>query len=427
MYALVVALCLALGVFARPMDRRASFTQQNGEDATALNKKFAGLSSSSPCTAGENACVGSDFAQCVNGKFVTTPCGSGEICAALPLVNKAGTSVTCTTAADRDARIKATGAQGGSSPAAASPSGVNNAAAGGQDSAAKTGSAAKATGSKAAGSGGSGGGEQSSLTLDKAVIAKGFAQDGQATKEAGQVASLTSTNNFINFCATTNQPITNGQQIKSGSCNPAPMGSIPSTDNMPSAKFASPKNLDTIAANKAFTVKLNIKGMETGHFVNAQQNYFAAPQQLNKAGQIQGHSHIVIEAVDSMTQTTPTDPNKFAFFQGLNAAASGGVSLPKSLKAFLRAHTGWDQLTPQRIINPVSYLLPSTVCLTTLYTSLSLAMARVPVVLVVQTRERKPPPKNPPPPRLRALKRLRRILVGRIGVGHKHTRCPCQY
>jgi len=325
MYALVVALCLALGVFARPMDRRASFTQQNGEDATALNKKFAGLSSSSPCTAGENACVGSDFAQCVNGKFVTTPCGSGEICAALPLVNKAGTSVTCTTAADRDARIKATGAQGGSSPAAASPSGVNNAAAGGQDSAAKTGSAAKATGSKAAGSGGSGGGEQSSLTLDKAVIAKGFAQDGQATKEAGQVASLTSTNNFINFCATTNQPITNGQQIKSGSCNPAPMGSIPSTDNMPSAKFASPKNLDTIAANKAFTVKLNIKGMETGHFVNAQQNYFAAPQQLNKAGQIQGHSHIVIEAVDSMTQTTPTDPNKFAFFQGLNAAASGGV------------------------------------------------------------------------------------------------------
>jgi len=103
------------------------------------------------------------------------------------------------------------------------------------------------------------------------------------------------------------------------------MGSIPSIDNMPSAKFASPKNLDTIAANKAFTVQLNIQGMETGHFVNAQQNYFAAPQQLNKAGQIQGHSHIVIEAIDSMTQTTPTDPNKFSFFQGLNAAARGGV------------------------------------------------------------------------------------------------------
>lgn len=31
-------------------------------------------------------------------------------CAALPLVNSAGTSITCTTSADRDARIAATGA-----------------------------------------------------------------------------------------------------------------------------------------------------------------------------------------------------------------------------------------------------------------------------------------------------------------------------
>lgn len=163
------------------------------------------------------------------------------------------------------------------------------------------------------------------MTLDPSVLAKGFEQDGQATKEAGQVASLTSKNNFINFCATTKQPITNGQQVKGGSCNPAPMGSIPSTDNMPSAKFKFPKNMDTVQANKAFTVEMNIQGMETGNFVNAQQNYFAAPQQLNAKGQIVGHSHIVIEAINSMTQTTPTDPKKFAFFLGLNAAAQNGV------------------------------------------------------------------------------------------------------
>jgi hypothetical protein len=94
---------------------------------------------------------------------------------------------------------------------------------------------------------------------------------------------------------------------------------------MPSAKFQFPKNLDTIPANKEFTVQMAIQGMETGNFVNAQQNYFAAPQQLNSKGQIIGHSHVVIEKIDSLTQTTPTDPKKFAFFLGLNTAAVNGV------------------------------------------------------------------------------------------------------
>ncbi|KAF7783378.1 hypothetical protein Agabi119p4_1402 [Agaricus bisporus var. burnettii] len=86
------------------------FVLQNGQDAQSQNSQFADITADSPCTDGENACVGSDFAQCVGGKFVTTPCGGNLICAALPLVNAPGTSVTCTTAADRDARIAATGA-----------------------------------------------------------------------------------------------------------------------------------------------------------------------------------------------------------------------------------------------------------------------------------------------------------------------------
>lgn len=94
---------------------------------------------------------------------------------------------------------------------------------------------------------------------------------------------------------------------------------------MPSAKFTNPKNLDVIPPNQAFTVSLAIQGMETGHFVNAQENYFSAPQQLNNQGQIQGHSHVVIEQLDSLSQTTPTDPNKFAFFKGLNDAAVNGI------------------------------------------------------------------------------------------------------
>jgi hypothetical protein len=157
------------------------------------------------------------------------------------------------------------------------------------------------------------------------VISSGFLNNGQATPEAGQVASLTSGNNFINFCATSKLPLTNGLQVTGGSCNTAPMGEIPSTANMVSAKFTNPINGQTIAANTAFTISVAMNGLSTGFFVNAKQNYFAAPQKLNDQGQIQGHSHVVVEQLDSLTQTTPTDPTKFAFFKGLNAAAVNGV------------------------------------------------------------------------------------------------------
>jgi hypothetical protein len=167
---------------------------------------------------------------------------------------------------------------------------------------------------------------QKSLTLLNSVIAKGFLNNGQSQTEPGQVASLTSGNNFINFCATVpHLPITNGQQITTGSCNPAPMGVIPSTANMPSAKFKFPLNFASIAAHKTFTIALNIQGMETGNFVNAQQNYYSAPQQVNSAGQIIGHSHVVVESISSHNQTMPTNPSKFAFFKGLNEPAANGV------------------------------------------------------------------------------------------------------
>ena len=105
-----------------------------------------------------------------------------------------------------------------------------------------------------------------------------FNNDGQDVPAAGQVKSLTSGNNFINFCLTSNAPITDGKQVKEGSCNPAPIGLIPSTANMPSAKFVFPKMFDNIKENTGFTVRMAIRGMETGAFVNAKENYFAAPR-----------------------------------------------------------------------------------------------------------------------------------------------------
>ncbi|KAG9018117.1 hypothetical protein FRB90_012205 [Tulasnella sp. 427] len=173
--------------------------------------------------------------------------------------------------------------------------------------------------------GNNGGNLQTSLQLDPSLIGANLAQTGQSgTPEAGQVPSLTSTNNYINFCASVNQPITNGLQQAGGSCNPVPMGQIPAKTSVPSCKFVFPKNGQTIPANKDFTVSLAVKGFITGNFVNPNTNYFSAPQQL-KNGQIIGHGHAVIEKLTSLDQTTPTDPNVFAFFKGLNAAAVNGV------------------------------------------------------------------------------------------------------
>jgi hypothetical protein len=157
--------------------------------------------------------------------------------------------------------------------------------------------------------------------LDSRVICSNFAQDGQANATEGQVPSLTSKDNFINFCLTVNFPLTNGQQIQGGSCNPAPMGVIPPTTNMPSSKFVCPKNLDAIKANTSFEIRMAIKHLDAGHFVNPDTNYFAAPQQLNAQNDIIGHSHFVIEQLSSIDSTTVSDPTTFAFFKGVNTPA----------------------------------------------------------------------------------------------------------
>ncbi|KAJ7588130.1 hypothetical protein C8J56DRAFT_860838 [Mycena floridula] len=86
------------------------FKLQNAKDAQALNAKFASLTAGSTCTDGEQACVGGGFAQCVGGKFAVTGCSAPTVCVALPLVNKAGTSITCDTEADAIARMSAAGA-----------------------------------------------------------------------------------------------------------------------------------------------------------------------------------------------------------------------------------------------------------------------------------------------------------------------------
>jgi len=89
------------------------FTLQNGKDAQTQNAASAKLTADSSCNEGDEACINGGFAQCVGGKFVIQSCGSTLQCFALPLVNKAGTSLTCTTESDAADRIATTGATGG--------------------------------------------------------------------------------------------------------------------------------------------------------------------------------------------------------------------------------------------------------------------------------------------------------------------------
>ncbi|RPD56916.1 hypothetical protein L226DRAFT_468079, partial [Lentinus tigrinus ALCF2SS1-7] len=105
----LVFLALAALSQAAPAD----FQKQNALDAQKLNAKFATLTADSSCNDGDQACVSGGFAQCSGGKFQVTPCSGGTQCFALPLVNKAGTSLTCDSADDAAARMSAAGVDGG--------------------------------------------------------------------------------------------------------------------------------------------------------------------------------------------------------------------------------------------------------------------------------------------------------------------------
>ncbi|KAK1230162.1 hypothetical protein PQX77_006756 [Marasmius sp. AFHP31] len=166
---------------------------------------------------------------------------------------------------------------------------------------------------------------QTSLTLDSKVISKVVEEPlGTGGKAGTYATSLTSSNNFINFCATVNLQFTNGKQIQEGSCNAAPMGTVPSIDHIPSLKFQFPLNNAILAINDPFTVRLGVTNLATGNFVNSQTNYLAAPQQVDSSGLVLGHTAIVIEQLDSLNQTTPTDPSRFSFFKSAPGQLTDG-------------------------------------------------------------------------------------------------------
>ncbi|KAF8882187.1 hypothetical protein CPB84DRAFT_224139 [Gymnopilus junonius] len=71
------------------------FVKQNGLAAQKLNLEFSNLTATDSCQTEQMACIQGQFAQCVSGKWILSPCGGGLTCFALPNVNKNGTSLIC--------------------------------------------------------------------------------------------------------------------------------------------------------------------------------------------------------------------------------------------------------------------------------------------------------------------------------------------
>jgi len=199
------------------------------------------------------------------------------------------------------------------------------------------------------------------LQLDPSIVMPAGSNDGQDEPTAGQVASLTSGNNQINFCAQFKDAITNGQQNRDGSCNPMVMGRIPSFNNMPSQSFVTPKNNDVITAGQDLQFTFKTRNWQAGFFTNPTNTYYMAPQQLNAQGQIIGHSHVTCVDINGLDDTEPVDTRVFAFFKGLNepvdgngllkATAPGGLDPGTYMCCLMGAasnHQGWLMPVAQR-------------------------------------------------------------------------------
>ncbi|KAG0149808.1 hypothetical protein CROQUDRAFT_131010 [Cronartium quercuum f. sp. fusiforme G11] len=163
---------------------------------------------------------------------------------------------------------------------------------------------------------------QNSTTLHRLARQSGSAQNGSPTGNLS--ASLTSPNNFINFCISKEAlgaRLMNGSQAKDNyTCNGIPMGMIPAPNRMPTCKFKHPVNFSKLKANTTFDVILTIHNMITGVFTNPENTYLSAPQHLDpNTKKVIGHAHIVIQNISAINTTKTLNPHTFSFFKGINS------------------------------------------------------------------------------------------------------------
>ncbi|KAI9624412.1 hypothetical protein KEM48_008995 [Puccinia striiformis f. sp. tritici PST-130] len=196
---------------------------------------------------------------------------------------------------------------------------------------------------------------KSGTCLDPSVIQSNAKSNGikDPANPDKNAKSLISSNNFIDFCL--GATITNGAQLDAGSCNPTPMGSIPSKEHMPSVRIIGPSPDDVIPPNTTFDVDIFAHKIELGYFTSPANTYYLAPQQLNKNGLIKGHSHLTIERVDGNRIFDTANP---VFFKGVAGRAVNGqvkTSIKDGLPAGLyRISTITSAMNHQPVVLPVA-------------------------------------------------------------------------
>jgi len=113
--------------------------------------------------------------------------------------------------------------------------------------------------------------------------------------------------------------IENGEQNPAGGCSTTIIGEVPSEDHMISTVILFPKDGATLVANEPFTVRIKTINLSSGSFSDPTKQYGTLPQKLDEHGLVEGHSHVTIQKIDD--DNVPLDPQKVAFFEGLNSPA----------------------------------------------------------------------------------------------------------
>lgn len=197
-------------------------------------------------------------------------------------------------------------------------------------------------------------------TLSPEAFQSGSANNGldETGSEAGEAASDTSTNNFINNCV--GKTLTNGLQITTGSCNGIPMGDIPAKDLMISSIITFPlPGSATIQSDTTFNITVQTVNLVAGFFTNADATYYAAPQALS-GGKVQGHTHVTVQDMGgNFNPTTPLDATQFSFFKGINDPGNGQGLLTATVNGglpagFYRVCTLTSASNHQPVLMPVA-------------------------------------------------------------------------
>ena len=146
------------------------------------------------------------------------------------------------------------------------------------------------------------------------------------------------------------------------------MGKIPSTNRMVSTVVLNPKNNDNIQADTTFTIQVKLNNIALGSFTNATSTYYSAPQDLDGAGRVIGHTHAVIQDTgNTLNPTEPLDAQQFAFFKGINDAGDGAGTLSTDVTGGLpagnyRICTMTSAANHQPVLMPVAQRGPQDDC-----------------------------------------------------------------